>query len=82
MQHTVLLQEHLTGALVKAFMPKERLNVACIIIRTFTTANMNRTSDIPLLDIVPFLLQDKTRPRGYKTFFMLSSSEHDIETAH
>ena len=28
------------------------------------------------------LLLQKHRPRGYKTFFMLNSTEHKISTAH
>ena len=26
--------------------------------------------------------KEATRPRGYKTFFMLNSTEHEISTAH
>ena len=30
----------------------------------------------------PWMVHCKTRPRGYKTFFMLNSTEHEISTAH
>ena len=29
-----------------------------------------------------YRVQGKLRPRGYKTFFMLNSTEHEISTAH
>ena len=28
------------------------------------------------------MILDMTRPQGYKTFFMLNSTEHEISTAH
>ena len=31
---------------------------------------------------IQFTFWDKYRPRGYKTFFMLNSAEHEISTAH
>ena len=36
------------------------------------------------MEIVCFepAIQSDTRPRGYKTFFKLSSAEHEISTAH
>ena len=30
----------------------------------------------------PWFSEVKIRPRGYKTFFKLSSAEHEISTAH
>ena len=32
--------------------------------------------------ILDFMLQDHIRSRGYKTFFMLNSTEHEIFPAH
>ena len=47
------------------------------------SGNVNRTSDdIPRLQNSYPLSYRITRPRGYKTFFILSSVEHEILNAH
>ena len=57
--------------------------MACVLhIVNFTGALMYSQHNITLFDQCQFYHLGESRPRGYKTFFMLNSVEHEIFPAH